>query len=63
MADNREFAEQIGTAIVNLGTNEALGCMARVMCWVAVDHGQPIQFECDLGVVTIEPKQPPPLQS
>ncbi|MFM5361617.1 hypothetical protein ACET98_11040 [Aeromonas veronii] len=37
MADNREFAEQIGAAVANLGTNEALGCMARVMCWVATD--------------------------
>ena len=62
MADNREFAEQIGVAVANLGTNEALGCMARVMCWVATGHGQTIQFECDLGVVTIEPKQQP-LQS
>ena len=64
MADNKEFAEQIAAAMVELGTEEALGCMARVMCWVAADHGQanPIQFECDLGVVTIEPKQQP-LQS
>lgn len=62
MSDNREFAEQIGAAVVSLGTNEALGCMARVMCWVASDHGQTIQFECNLGVVTIEPKLPP-LQS
>lgn len=48
--------------MVTLGTEEALSCMARVMCWVAADQGQPIQFECDLGVVTIEPKQQP-LQS
>lgn len=62
MADNKEFAEQITAAMVTLGTEEALSCMARVMCWVAADQGQPIQFECDLGVVTIEPKQQP-LQS
>ncbi|MFQ2273980.1 hypothetical protein [Aeromonas hydrophila] len=62
MADSKEFAEQIAAAIVSLGTEAALSCMARVMCWVAVDHGQPIQFECDLGVVAIEPKQQP-LQS
>ncbi len=42
MADNREFAEQIGAAVASLGTNEALGCMARVMCWVASEHGQTI---------------------
>lgn len=40
MADNKEFAEQIAAAMVELGTEEALGCMARVMCWVAADHGQ-----------------------
>lgn len=57
MADNKEFTEQIAAAMVTLGTEDALGCMSRVMCWVAADHGQPIQFECDLGVVTIEPKQ------
>lgn len=62
MADNKEFAEQIAAAMVTLGTDEALKCMGRVMCWVAADHGQPIRFECDLGVVTIEPKQQP-LQS
>lgn len=60
--DNKEFAEQIAAAMVALGTEEAMSCMSRVMCWVAADHGQPIQFECDLGVVTIEPKQQP-LQS
>jgi hypothetical protein len=58
---NKEFAEQIGAAVVSLGTSEALNCMARVMCWVA-DYGQVIEFECDLGVGTVEPKQQP-LQS
>ncbi|MGL6448923.1 hypothetical protein ACSZNO_21605 [Aeromonas veronii] len=62
MADNREFAEQIAGAIASLGTTDALSCMGRVMCWVAADHGHPLQFDCDLGVVTIEPKQQP-LQS
>ncbi|HHQ4642212.1 TPA: hypothetical protein ACSP3W_000456 [Aeromonas veronii] len=57
MADNREFAEQIGAAVASLGTSEALNCMARVMCWVAADHGQVLEFECDLGVVTVEPKK------
>lgn len=39
MADNKEFAEQIAAAMVALGTEEALSCMSRVMCWVAADHG------------------------
>lgn len=60
MADNREFAEQIAGAIASLGTTDALSCMGRVMCWVAADHGHPLQFDCDLGVVVIEP-QPLPL--
>lgn len=55
---NREFAVQIASALMQLGTDAALGCMGRVMCWVAADLGQPLQFTCDLGVVTIEPKQP-----
>lgn len=30
MAENREFAEQIGAAVASLGTNDTLGCMTRV---------------------------------
>ncbi len=59
MSDNREFAEQIGAAVGSLGTEEALSCMARVMCWIATNQGVTIKFECDLGTVSIEPKQPP----
>lgn len=58
MTDNREFADQIRAAMVSLGTEEALGCMARVMCYVAENHGQTIEFESALSVVTITPQQP-----
>lgn len=37
MADNREFAEQIGAAVASLGTSEALNCMARVMVSIHQD--------------------------
>lgn len=58
MADNREFCEQIGAAIVTLGTQEALSCMARMMCAIAHDQGVELEFECDLGVVEVTTKQP-----
>lgn len=57
VADNRTFAEQIGVAVASLGPEETIGCMARVMCWIATEHGSAIEFECDLGVVTVEPKK------
>lgn len=58
MADNREFCEQIGAAVAGLGPQEALECMARVMCWIAAENGHAIEFNCDLGVVTVEPTLP-----
>ena len=43
-------------AIVNLGTNEALSCMARMMVAIAQNQNLDLQFDCDLGVVSIERK-------
>jgi hypothetical protein len=54
MADNNEFCEQIGVALVNLGTKEALSCMARMMSAIAHKQDTDIEFECDLATVTIE---------
>jgi hypothetical protein len=56
MPDNREFCEQIGAALVNLGTKEAMSCMARMMTAVAQKQGADIEFDCDLGVVSVERK-------
>jgi hypothetical protein len=54
--DNKVFCEQMADAIVNLGTNEALSCMARMMVAIAQNQNLDLQFDCDLGVVSIERK-------
>lgn len=56
MADNTEFCEQIGAALVSLGTKETLSCMARMMAVVAQKQGADIEFDCDLAVVSVERK-------
>lgn len=56
---NHEFCEQMGQALVKLGTNEALSCMGRLMCAIAHQHGAELMFECDLGTVTVTPAQIP----
>ena len=56
MTDNSEFCEQIGAAIIQLGTHEALSCMARMLAAVAQHQGSDIQFDCDLATVTVERK-------
>lgn len=55
-ADNSAFCEQIGNALVTLGTKEALSCMARMMAAVAHKQGADIEFDCDIGTVTVERK-------
>jgi hypothetical protein len=57
MPDNKEFCEQIGAALVNLGTNEALSCMARMMIAIAQKNGSDLEFNCDMGSVIVECKQ------
>ncbi|HCG2921380.1 hypothetical protein ACV1DG_24035 [Aeromonas hydrophila] len=60
MADNREFAKQIGAAVIELGTEEALKGMSRMMCAIAAAQGEgPVQirFECDQGLVEVTTKQ------
>ncbi len=56
MADNNEFCEQMANALVNLGTKETLSCMARMMVAIAQKQGADLEFDCDLGVVSIERK-------
>ncbi|NRB79167.1 MAG: hypothetical protein HRU38_10930 [Saccharospirillaceae bacterium] len=55
MADNSEFCEQMANAIVTLGTEEALSCMARMICAVAQHQGKEIEFKCDIGTVSVQP--------
>lgn len=46
-------------ALVQLGTEETLSCMARFMSAVAHNQGVALEFNCDLAKVQIEPKQLP----
>ena len=57
--DNAEFCEQIGEAMIKLGVHETMSCMARMMAAVAQKEGVNIQFDCDLGVVSVERKSIP----
>lgn len=54
--DNAEFCEQIGDAMIKLGVQETMSCMARMMAAVAQKEGIDIQFDCDLGTVSVERK-------
>ncbi|RPG68450.1 MAG: hypothetical protein CBC02_000165 [Flavobacteriaceae bacterium TMED42] len=54
--DNAEFCEQIGEAMIKLGVQETMSCMARMMAAVAQKEGGDIQFDCDLGTVSVERK-------
>ncbi|MCT8877511.1 hypothetical protein AAEH72_16040 [Shewanella xiamenensis] len=57
---NRDFCQQMADALVELGTKETLSCMARFMAAIATNQGVALEFNCDLGKVTIEPKELPP---
>lgn len=56
---NKQFCEQMANAIVQLGTEEALSCMGRMMCAIASQQGVELDFDCDLGTVNIRPKSLP----
>lgn len=58
MADNTEFCEQIGNALLTLGTAETLSCMARMMAAIACKADKDLAFDCDIGTVTITRKKP-----
>lgn len=51
---NRQFSEQIGKALQELGTEEAIACMARALVFIAHSVGNDLEFTCDQGVVSIE---------
>jgi hypothetical protein len=55
-ADNTQFCEQIWAELVSLGTKETLSCMARMMAVIDQKQGVNLEFDCDLGVVSIESK-------
>lgn len=52
--DNRQFSEQIAEAVQQLGAEEAAGCMARSLIYLAHSAGGDMEFTCDQGQVSIE---------
>jgi hypothetical protein len=56
VGNNTEFCDQIAKALIDLGTNETLSCMARMMSAIAQKQGADIEFDCDLAVVIVERK-------
>ncbi|WHT75614.1 hypothetical protein [Pseudomonas rhodesiae] len=51
---NRQFAEQIAAAVQLLGAEGAASCMARALICLAHEAKNDLEFEADLGVVTIK---------
>lgn len=52
--ERRVFSEQIAEAIRQLGAEEAAGCMARSLIFLAHASKNNFEFSCDQGVVSIE---------
>lgn len=52
--DKRQFSEQIAEAVQQLGAEEAAGCMARSLIYLAYSAGSDMEFTCDQGQVSIE---------
>jgi uncharacterized membrane protein YjjP (DUF1212 family) len=57
MADNSDFCAQMGKALLELGTQETISCMARMMAAIAQKQGADIEFDCDLAMVKVERKK------
>ena len=54
---NREFCENIRTAIQTLGEEEVLKCMARSMLYMAMREKCGFSFKCDEGQVNVKLNQ------
>lgn len=52
--DKGQFSEQIAEAVKLLGAEEAAGCMARSLIFLAHAAKNDFEFTCDQGVVAIE---------
>lgn len=52
--NEKQFAEQIAAAIQELGAEEAAGCMARSLIYMAHAAENDFEFTCDQGTVSIE---------
>lgn len=56
---NKLFSEQIGEAMKTLGVAETASCMARALIYTAAIDGKEVEFDCDLGTLTIQLKELP----
>jgi hypothetical protein len=56
--DREHFYQQIAEAMLQLGTEEALACMARVMSAIAHQQGNHLKLDCDLAIIDVKPKVP-----
>ncbi len=56
-----ETKEELDAALISavekLEPFEIMDCMARMLCSIAVQHGQPLDYKCDLGTVVVVPTQ------
>ena len=52
------LAEQIAKSMAEVGPEETLSIMCRALTYVASTTDRTLEFTCDLGQVTIEPRQP-----
>lgn len=54
IADSREFG-QIGQTLLSLGVEEAASCMGRALTATAIKAGHELEFNSELGTVTVSP--------
>lgn len=48
--------EQIADSIKNIGAEKTIAIMARSLCYIAQSSKIDLEFNCDLGVVSVERK-------
>jgi hypothetical protein len=50
------LAEQIAESIKNVGAEETASIMGRALCYMAQVSKNNMEFNCDIGTVTVERK-------
>lgn len=50
------LAEQIAESIKNVGAEETASIMGRALCYMAQVSKNNMEFNCDIGIVTVERK-------
>lgn len=57
MVDDRQFGEQILTAMADMGSEEAIKTMAKLMLAFSANAGCDVDIKSEMGVVTISPSE------